>query len=102
MTILRGLILLLGIAFIAACVWAGTSGNLMAEFGEISALPWGKVSLADLYLGFFLIAVIIFIFEPLRISLPVVALLFVFGNWVAAFWLAARLPKLIRKLRGNN
>jgi hypothetical protein len=100
MTILRGFILFLGIAFIAACVWAGATGNFLGEFSVISGLPWGKISLADLYLGFLLIAIIILAFEPLWIGLPVVLLLFVFGNWVAAFWLAARLPKLIRKMRG--
>jgi hypothetical protein len=99
MTFLRGLILGIGIVFIAICVWAGVSGNLMSEAGTVWALPWGKVMLADLYLGFLLIAIIILAFEPLWIGLPVVLLVFTLGNWVTAFWLAARLPKIIRKIR---
>lgn len=99
MTLLRGILLALGIAFIAACVWAGISGSLMEEASKVWSLPWGKIMVADLYLGFFLFAIIILAFEPPWISLPVVILLFVLGNWVSAFWLAARLPKIIRKMR---
>ena len=99
MTILRGLILALGIAFIAFCVWAAVSGNFLKEFSDVLAMPWGKVSMADLVLGFILISIIILAFEPIWIGLPVVILLFFFGNWITAFWLAARLPKIIRKMR---
>lgn len=100
MTFLRFVLAALAIAFIGLCVWAGTNGDFLGEFASISAQAWGKVSLADLYLGFLVIGVIILAFEPFWIGLPVVILLFIFGNWVCAFWLALRLPKIIRKLRG--
>lgn len=100
MVILRFIFMALGIAFIALCVWAASTGSFLGEFSTISSLPWGKVSLGDLYLGFLVIAVIILAFEPIWLGLPIVILLFIFGNWVPAFWLAARLPKIIRKMRG--
>lgn len=100
MTILRGFLFLCGVAFIAFCVWAGATGDFMREFNLITELPWGKVSLVDLFLGFILFAIIILAFEPPWIGIPVVILLFIFGNWVTAFWLALRLPKIIRKMRG--
>ncbi len=100
MTLLRGILILLGAGFLGACVWAYLSGDFAAEFAAITGLPWGKISLADLYLGFLVIAVVIFFLEPLWISLPVIIVMMLLGNWVSAFWLAARLPKLVRKLRG--
>ena len=100
MIFLRGLLCVAGIACLMACVWALTTGDFVAEFKEVAALPWGKIALVDVYFGLILFAIIIFAFEPIWFALPVVALLLVFGNWVAAFWLALRLPKIIRKLRG--
>ena len=102
MTILRAALFLCGLAFIGACIWAGINGHFLQEFQTISAFAWGKISLIDLYLGFLVLAVIVLIFEPLRIALPVILLLFVFGNWVAAFWLALRLPTLVKRLRQTN
>ncbi|MFC6198089.1 hypothetical protein [Ponticaulis profundi] len=100
MTFLRGLLLALGIAFIASCVWAAATGHFSDEFKAVLDMAWGKISLADLVLGFIVISVIILAFEPVWIGLPIVILLFIFGNWVSAFWLALRLPKIIRKMRG--
>ena len=100
MSFLRGVLLGIGIAFIGACVYAGATGDFFEEFGRITQLVWGKISLIDLYLGFIAISIIILAFEPFFIGLPVVIVLFIFGNWVALFWLAARLPKIIRKMRG--
>lgn len=100
MTIFRGILISLAVLFLMACIWAMVTGDFVGEFQQVAAMPWGKIALADVYFGFFLFAVIIFAFEPLMIGLPVVILLFIFGNWVAAFWLALRLPKIIGKLRG--
>jgi hypothetical protein len=101
MTFLRGILLGLGIAFIAACVFAAVTGDFVTEFDKITHLVWGKISLIDLYLGFIVIGIIILAFEPFYIGLPVVIVLFIFGNWVTLFWLAARFPKVVRKMRGT-
>ena len=69
------------------------TGDFVTEFDKITHLVWGKISLIDLYLGFIVIGIIILAFEPFYIGLPVVIVLFIFGNWVALFWLAARLAQ---------
>lgn len=100
MTFLRVLIVILGLAFAGMIGWAFTVGDFMEEFRQVTAFAWGKVSLADLYLGFFLFAIIILAFEQIWIGLPVVILMFLLGNTIPALWLALRLPKVIRKMRG--
>lgn len=99
MTILRISVFLAGIAFLGLCIQAGLAGDFKGEFSQISGLPWGKVSLADLYLGFLAFAVVIVLTEKLSISIPMILALLVLGNVVAAFWLAWRLPRIAQKLR---
>ena len=99
MTILRISVFLAGIAFLGFCIQAGLAGDFMGEFSQIIGLPWGKVSLADLYLGFLMLAVFIAMTEKLSISIPVILALVVLGNVVAAFWLVWRLPRIAPKLR---
>lgn len=99
MIILRVLLVVLGLVLIGACIWAFQAGHFLNEFGEISAMPWGKVSLIDLYLGFFVFAVLFFVIEPIWLAIVLTLLMMTLGNWVPAFWLALRLPKLFRKLR---
>ena len=99
MTILRISVFLAGIAFLGLCIQAGLAGDFMGEFSQIADLPWGRVSLADLYLGFLMLAVFIALTDKPRISIPVILALFVLGNVIAAFWLAWRLPRIAQKLR---
>lgn len=99
MTLLRIFLFLAGIAFLGLCVRAGLAGNFMSEFSQVTAMPWGQVSLIDLYLGFLLFAVVIGLIEKPAISIPVIVVLFLLGNVVAAFWLVWRLPELVRKLK---
>lgn len=80
---------------VAAIVWAFGAGHFLNEFGSVAAMPWGKVSLIDLYLGFAVFAVVIALHEPLKLSIPLVIAMFLLGNIIAALWLAGRLPKLI-------
>lgn len=48
---------LLGVlAMGSVLVYAFTVGDLSAEGGELLSMPWGIVSLVDLYVGFFLFA----------------------------------------------
>ena len=102
MTIMRLVIAALGLALAIMCVWAAMNGHFLDEFGLVSGLAWGKVSLVDLYLGFALFAVIITLTEPVKVSAPLVISLFLLGNIVAAIWLAIRLPKLVSLLRPDS
>lgn len=85
-------------------VWAmgaddrGLGPVLAAMAGE----PWTVVTLADLYLGFFIAAAVIALTERHWWSaLFWAAPIFVLGNVWAALWLALRLPALAARLRSR-
>jgi hypothetical protein len=99
MTLVRILSLVGGLVLLAAIIWAAmTAGQSFNEaIAWLISGPWGVVSLADLYLGFFFIGVLIWLLEP---SKPI-ALLFILplpflGNVWAAVWMAWRLAHVIR------
>jgi hypothetical protein len=103
MKALRIAVGLLGLALVGAIVWAiGQTETLQDFWFETQALfdqPWGLVSLADLYVGFALTAIIMMISERSFIagalwSLP----LLVLGNVWTAIWLLLRLPRLADRL----
>ena len=85
--------------FTGAILWAFSAAPFLESFGQIIAMPWGLVTLIDLYFGFACIAILIWILEPNRIvALSCIGLLFVLGNVVTALWLALRLPAIRRRL----
>lgn len=81
-----------------AIVWASmTAGQSLSEaVGWLVSEPWGVVSLIDLYLGFVLIAILIWVFEPNKlIALAFILPLPILGNVWSAVWLAWRLGRLM-------
>jgi hypothetical protein len=94
----------LGVLLLALIIWASMNsgslhGSIFDQGGVIMSLPWGIVAMADLYIGFAIFSVVIFLSEKtwtrgLLWSLP----LFVLGNVWAAFWLVLRLPSLVRRI----
>jgi hypothetical protein len=98
-TALRACLLLAAAALLALILWAAATASFGASFAAIASDPWGLVTLADLYLGFLMIAVVIALVErPLPAALWIVAAL-VLGNVVAAAWLALRLGRIAPELR---
>ena len=89
----------LGLGLAALIVWASMNANFGASFAAIAADPWGIVSLADLYLGFFLFAGLVFLVDGIKPSsfVWVVALMFL-GNVLSVVWVVLRLPLLARRL----
>lgn len=78
------------------------SGALVDEVGALLEPAWGYVTFADLYLGFFLAAVVVVVAERrLWVGLAWAAPIFFLGNIVVAAWLALRLPSLIARLRAR-
>ena len=93
------------IALAFAIVWAGmTAGQSLSEaVGWLVSEPWGVVSLIDLYLGFVLIATLIWVFEPNKlIALAFILPLPILGNVWSAVWLAWRLGALINRRRAGD
>lgn len=87
-----------GAAFAAMIVWASFSADFWASFDAITADPWGLVTLADLYLGFVLIAIVIAGFERGWTALVWIVPLPFLGNVWAVIWFVVRLPALWRRL----
>lgn len=98
MTIARIALALLGTAFAGLIVWAMGAADFWASFDAITADPWGLVTLADLYLGFLLAAIVIGHFERgWRAVLWILPLPFL-GNVWTVIWFVLRLPALARRL----
>ena len=98
MVIVRILALLGALALAVSIVWAAQSAG--QSFSEAVAWllsgPWGVVAMIDLYLSFFLIAVLLWILEPNKLIALVfiVPLPFIGGLWPAV-WLAWRIGVVV-------
>ncbi len=102
MIVIRFLLLAGGAALTAAIFWAmqGETRPLGQILAEMTADKWTVVTFIDLYLGFFIAALIMILAERrwywgLLWALPVFAL----GNVWTALWAIIRLPSLARRLR---
>ncbi|MEW5873196.1 MAG: DUF1475 family protein [Chloroflexota bacterium] len=79
---LAGLLAMTGIL-----VYAFTIGDFFAEGAKLLAMPWGIVSLVDLYVGFALFSCwIVFREKALLPSLIWVILMMVLGFWAGALY----------------
>jgi len=103
MVVFRVLAGLGGLVLLIAIVWAAMTANqsLAEAIAWLVSGPWGVVSLIDLYLGFLLIAGLIWVLEPNKI----IALIFILplpliGNVWPAVWVAWRLGHILIA-RGN-
>ena len=70
------------LAMTAVLVYGFTVGDFFGEGGQLTAMPWGIVSLVDLYTGFILFSMWIIYREK---SLPV-AILWTIGMMVLGFF----------------
>jgi len=98
----RFLFAALGVGLAVLIVWASLNANFGQSFGAIISDPWGVVSLADLYVGFFIFAAFVFLVDGVRPAsfAWVIALMFL-GNVLAVAWLVLRWPLLMQLLSGN-
>ncbi|MEJ1157018.1 hypothetical protein [Prosthecomicrobium sp. N25] len=100
MSIVRVLYLAAAAAFAALILWAAGAASFSESFARITADPWGLVTLADLYAGFAVSALVIAMAEERRwVAVLLVAAMMVLGNIVTMAWLAWRLPTLHARLR---
>ena len=75
------------LAMTAVLVYGFTVGNFSAEGARLLAMPWGIVSLVDLYVGFTLFSGwIVFREKALLPALIWVILMMVLGFWAGALY----------------
>lgn len=83
-----GFIVLGFMAFLGLVVWASLTGAFTKEFAYIVALPWGKVAMADLYLGFAIFTWVILSTAPTRCAALMWTIgLFCLGNLISLAYL---------------
>ena len=79
---LAGLLVMTG-----ALIYGFTLGDFMAEGAKLLEMPWGIVSLVDLYVGFCLFSCwIVFREKDILPSLVWVVLMMVLGFWAGALY----------------
>jgi hypothetical protein len=86
---LLGLLAMTGIL-----IYAFTIGDFSAEGAQLLAMPWGIVSLVDLYVGFVLFSAwIVYREKALLPSILWVVLMMVLGFWTGALYTFIALQK---------
>jgi len=103
MTMLRAVLFIFAVGLAGAILWAmgADDRGLGPVIAEMLTEPWSIVTLIDLYLGFFIAALIIFLFEKNKVIAALwAAPIFLLGNVWTAVWLVWRLPEMARRLKG--
>ncbi|MEM8935054.1 MAG: DUF1475 family protein [Pseudomonadota bacterium] len=101
--ILRPLVFFAAAALLASFAWAWglDDRGLGPVLSEMVSKPWTVVTLIDLYLGFLLCAIVVFLFERNKlVAIAWCVPIFILGNVWTAAWFLIRLPELARRLRG--
>ena len=99
MKILRISIAIMALGLAGLIVVAVADGSFSEAGRWLTSEPWGLVTLADLYLGFVLAAIVIWLCE----ARPLTALVWilpipVLGNVWTVLWFLIRLPHLRERL----
>lgn len=93
----RTALVLLGTAFLVQIILAAFSVSIFIEGPMIGSLVWGKVTLVDLYLGFLISLLFLWMLEPRKaLVLIFIPVFLVMGNWLLCWYLAWRWPHLFR------
>lgn len=82
------------LAMTAVLIYGFTIGDFLAEGSKLMTMPWGIVSLVDLYVGFALFSCwIVFREKELLPSVIWVVLMMVLGFWAGALYTLIALQK---------
>jgi hypothetical protein len=88
-----------GLALAAAIAWAFGVADFWASVRQITANPWGLVTLIDLYAGFIFLGVAVAAIERWRTwAWGLLPISFVLGNVVYALWAVLRGAALLREI----
>ena len=99
----RTVVAAFGIGLTVLIILAAFEAPINESFGRITEDFWGWTALADLYLGFILIAIIIAVFEENKtVALFWIVPLFFLGNIWSALWFVLKLPTLVDRFRADT
>ena len=75
------------LAMTGVLIYGFTVGDFFAEGSQLLAMPWGIVSLVDLYVGFTIFSMwIVYREKSLATAIVWVGLMMILGNWTAALY----------------
>lgn len=99
MNVLRIIVGVLAAVMAAGIAWAWNEGHFLQELEVMTVIPWGIVTLMDLYVTFFLVALVMWFTERTwwQAAFWIALLPFLGGLW-AAIWFAWRLPFIADRL----
>lgn len=100
---LRIVLSVLAVAFAALIAWAVVAGDFSEAGRWLTSDPWGIVTLADLYFGFLLSAIVIASLERRWTAVFWIAPIPFLGNLWTAVWFIVRFRALLtRKLTADR
>ncbi len=68
-------------------IWTVTAGDIRLEGAALWSMPWGRLTLLDLYLGFVLFSGwIVFREQSILRSMAWILALMILGNWMAMIY----------------
>jgi len=85
MTITKFISYIITVSMIGVIFWAQSQVSILDS--PIPKLPWGVVSLVDLYAGFMLFSIWIFYKEPLNKSIVWIFFVMILGNLTTAIYI---------------
>ena len=98
---IRSLSGIAGVVLTGYIIWAFGAAPFWESGAAIVANPWGMVTLVDLYVGFLLMAFIIFMVEKEMLQKAIwIIPLFFLGNVWSALWIVVRWKTIRSRLGG--
>lgn len=95
----RIITLVLSVVMLGIVGYGFAAGDVTRWWADLLAEPWAQVTLADLYISFWLMAVVMFVFsENKLLSLPWIIAINVIGSPVFGLWLLLNLPRLRKRM----
>lgn len=95
----RLIVLILSVIMLLIVGYGFQAGSLDAFLAALNE-PWNQVTLADLYISFWLMSVVMFVFSKNKLaSLPWIVAINVIGSPVFGLWLLLNLPRLRKRMR---
>jgi Protein of unknown function (DUF1475) len=102
MNILRVIYAALGLGLAALIIFAITTGEFWSAGHWLMSDPWGLTTMADLYLGLAISALLIALFERSWAAVLWILPLPFLGNVWTVVWLIVKLPEIASRLRGRT
>lgn len=95
----RLITLVLSVIMLGIVGYGFMSGDVVVWWNNLWAEPWNFVTLADLYISFWLMAIVMFAFSENKLaSLPWIIAINVIGSPVFGLWLLLNLPRLRKRM----